>query len=72
MTGRRRRPAKRPEVAPAVGADDEETIDYLQEADAPVGRSSNNQRNVQNLIKAEVVRRFKKKVIGTGARGSNK
>ena len=71
MTGRRRRPAKRPEVAPAVGADDEETIDYLQEADAPRERSSNNQRNVQNLIKAEVVRRFKKKVIGTGARGSN-
>ena len=71
MTGRRRRPAKRPEVAPAVGADDEETIDYLQEADAPRERSSNNQRNVQNIIKAEVVRRFKKKVIGTGARGSN-
>ena len=71
MTGRRRRPAKRPETAPAVGADDEETIDYLQEADAPRERSSNNQRNVQNLIKAEVVRRFKKKVIGTGARGSN-
>ena len=71
MTGRRRRPAKRPETAPAVGADDEETIDYLQEADAPGGRSSNNQRNVQNLIKAEVVRRFKKKVQSTGARGSN-
>jgi len=71
LTGRRRRPAKRPEVAPAVGGDDEETIDYLQEADAPRERSSNNQRNVQNLVKAEVVRRFKKKVIGTGARGSN-
>ena len=71
MTGRRRRPARRPEVAPAVGADEESTIDYLQEADAPRERSSNNQRNVQNLIKAEVVRRFKKKVIGTGARGSN-
>ena len=73
LTGRRRRPAKRPELAPAVGADDEdETIEYLVPADAqtptPVPKtSSNNQRNVFNRMKAEIIR----KARSQKARGSN-
>ncbi len=74
LTGRRRRPAKKPETVRAVD-DEDETLDYLQDADEPRPVTSNNMRNVSNLIKAEVVRRFKRKVQNTGesqrARGSN-
>ena len=67
LTGRRRRPAKKPETVSAVGADDDETIEYLQEADEPRATSSNNQRNVLNRIKAEAVEKFKRKMKKTGA-----
>ncbi len=73
LTGRRRRPAKRPELAPAVGVagDEEETVEYLVAADAPMPTpvpktSSNNQRNVFNRMKAEIIRKERNK-----ARGSN-
>ena len=70
LTGRRRRPAKKPETVRAVGADDEdETIEYLQEADEPRPTSSNNMRNVYNRMKAEIIR--KERAKPQRARGSN-
>ena len=70
LTGRRRRPAKKPETVRAVGADEEdETIEYLQDADAPRPASSNNMRNVFNRMKAEIIR--KERAKPQKARSSN-